>query len=142
MTVRLRPHHLLCMLTFIGKGYSPAFVENYKRIAARLSAGEEIVIVDGPDDVCAPLLGEGNPHCHRDSVTARDAKAAEAVAELIGQPVHQGAVIRLDAALMRRLRQAFAANTIRAACLGCDWQALCDGIAGGAYAGALVFPET
>ncbi len=56
MTVRLRGHHLLCMLTFVGKGYSPAFVENYDRIAGRLSEGEDILLVDGPDDICAPLL--------------------------------------------------------------------------------------
>ena len=49
MTVRLRAHHLLCMLTYVGKGYSPAFVENYEAIAARLSAGEEIEMVAGPE---------------------------------------------------------------------------------------------
>ncbi len=54
MTVELRPHHLLCMLTYVGKGYSPAFCANYDAVLARLSAGEEILLVDGPDSVCAP----------------------------------------------------------------------------------------
>ena len=26
MTIRLRAHHLLCLLTYAGKGYSPAFI--------------------------------------------------------------------------------------------------------------------
>ena len=29
MTVRLRAHHLLCMLTYVGKGYSPAFCAGF-----------------------------------------------------------------------------------------------------------------
>ncbi len=61
MTVRLRAHHLLCMLTYVGKGYSPAFVENYEVIAARLSAGEEIELVAGPDDICGPLTADQRP---------------------------------------------------------------------------------
>ena len=55
MTVRLRGHHLLCLLAYKGEGYSPAFIANLDRIAARLTAGEDAVLVDGPDDICAPL---------------------------------------------------------------------------------------
>ena len=50
MTVRLRPHHLLCLLTYVGKGYSPAFTANYDAIAMRIEQGEELLIVSGPDD--------------------------------------------------------------------------------------------
>ena len=38
MTVRLRAHHLLCMLTYVGKGYTAAFTANYDRIVERLNA--------------------------------------------------------------------------------------------------------
>ncbi len=38
--VRLRAHHLLCLLTYVGKGYSEAFVRRADALAARLSAGE------------------------------------------------------------------------------------------------------
>ena len=62
MTVRLRAHHLLCMLTYIGKGYSPAFTDNMTVIAGRVSAGENVEIVDGPDEICAPRLAEANAH--------------------------------------------------------------------------------
>jgi len=33
-----RPHHFMCTLGFQGMGYSPAFVTNYKDIAATLKA--------------------------------------------------------------------------------------------------------
>ncbi len=45
MTVRLRTHHLLCLLTYVGRGYSPAFVENMDQVAARLSEGREGILV-------------------------------------------------------------------------------------------------
>ena len=32
MTIKLRAHHLLCLLTYVGKGYSPAFTANYDRV--------------------------------------------------------------------------------------------------------------
>ncbi|MGF9563402.1 DUF1284 domain-containing protein [Neorhizobium sp. JUb45] len=134
MTVRLRPHHLLCLLTYVGKGYTPAFVDNYDRIARRLSEGEGIVVVDGPDDVCAALLCAPDAHCFRDSVRVRDAQAAADVGELLDMTVSAGARIDLHPALLARMRKAFAEGVTRKACLGCEWSALCSGVAACGYA--------
>lgn len=141
MTVRLRAHHLLCMLTYVGKGYSPAFVENYEAIAARLSVGEEIELVAGPDDICSPLCADPDAHCHGESVVDRDRVAADAVARLLGSPVSPGVRIAPTAALLSRLRKTFAAGAIRTACSGCEWSELCDGVADGGFAGARVLPS-
>lgn len=138
MPIRLRPHHLLCMLTFVGKGYTPDFVENYRVIAKRLSAGEAIEIVEGPDDLCQPLTHAADAHCFGESVKLRDGQAAAAVAELLGQPICPGAVIVPDAALLTRLRLAFSEGSVRKACSGCEWSGLCDGVADRGYAGALI----
>ncbi len=140
MTVRLRAHHLLCMLTYVGKGYSPAFVENYEVIASRLSAGEEIELVAGPDDICGPLTADPDAHCHGASVIERDRAAADAVARLIGSPLAPGARITPSAALLTRLRKTFATGEIRTACSGCEWASLCDGVAEGGYLGTRVDP--
>ncbi len=146
MTVRLRPHHLLCMLTFVGEGYSPAFVANYRRLAGRLSAGEPIEIVSGPDDICAPLLSDESAHCFGASVAGRDAMALADIARLLGRELETGAVIASDQALFEKLRRAFSAGVARDACTGCEWSSLCDRIAGEDYKGALVMnfslPET
>lgn len=138
MTVQLRAHHLLCMLTFVGEGYTPAFTANYHRIAKRLSAGEEIEIVSGPDDICAPLLKEASAHCLRPGPKARDAAAAKAVGRLLGMAVGQGTRISLDEGLLHRLRQSFAADEIRGACEGCEWSELCSSIACGGFKDVLV----
>jgi uncharacterized protein len=138
MTVRLRPHHLLCMLTYVGKGYSPAFVENYEVIAARLSAGEEIDLVAGPDDICGPLTADPNSHCHGASVIERDREAADAVARLLGSPLNLGARITPSPMLLARLRETFATGEIRTACSGCEWSGLCDSVVDGGYVGVRV----
>ncbi len=60
--MKLRAHHLLCLLGFRGLGYSPQFVANMDGIAERLRSFPEtlIEIVRQPDDVCSPcpFLGE------------------------------------------------------------------------------------
>ncbi|MBB4956207.1 hypothetical protein H4S14_004302 [Agrobacterium vitis] len=142
MVIHLRPHHLLCMLTFVGKGYTPDFVENYRIIAKRLSAGETIEIISGPDDLCQPLTHAVDAHCFGESVKIRDAQAADAVAALLQQPVHSGTVIRPDAALLERLRLAFSQGSLRTACTGCEWSGLCDDVAGRNYDGALIVSTT
>ncbi|MFB9950292.1 DUF1284 domain-containing protein [Rhizobium puerariae] len=136
--VRLRPHHLLCMLTFVGEGYNPAFVANYRRLAGRLSAGEPIEIVSGPDDICAPLAPDGKGHCLGDSVAARDAAALADIARLLGRELGTGSVIAPDPDLFGRLRRAFSTGVTRRACSGCEWSSLCDHVAGSGYEGALV----
>lgn len=142
MTIRLRPHHLLCLLTYAGKGYSPAFTINYDGIAGRISGGEDILIVEGPDDICAPLLVESEAHCWRDSVTGRDRLAASALSELLPAPIDVGARMTLPPETVQDLRDAFAANEIRSACRGCEWNTLCSQISAGHFDGTRIrFPE-
>ena len=133
MAVRLRHHHLLCLLTYVGKGYTPAFVANMDRMAARLAAGETVTITDGPDDICRPLLdgddAEEAPHCLKTSAARRDAHAATALSALLDMPLTAGTELVLDAGRIARLRAAFAAGDIRAACIGCPWHQLCSDVA-------------
>lgn len=138
MTVRLRPHHLLCILTHVGEGYSPAFTANLAVIIGRIGAGEDVVIVDGPDEICAPLLGGSEPHCHRKSVVARDRAAADDIGELLALPLEPGTRLSLDEAVIQRFRREFAAGRIRSACGGCDWTPLCSSVAEGGYTGAFL----
>ncbi|MCK0195981.1 DUF1284 domain-containing protein [Ancylobacter sp. 6x-1] len=137
MTVRLRAHHLLCLLTFVGKGYTPAFTAHYRRIVRRLDAGEDVEMVAGPDDICAPMLADGH-HCLEARIADRDAEAAQAVAALLGMSVAEGARFILAADVLGRLRTGFAEGVVRQACTACQWAPLCDGIAGSGYAGTLL----
>ncbi|PRD43941.1 DUF1284 domain-containing protein [Phyllobacterium phragmitis] len=137
MTIRLRAHHLLCMLTYVGKGYSPAFIANYDAIAGRL-AREDILLVAGPDDICAPLLGDDDCHCHEQTVTERDARATEAISNLLARPLRPGSRIVLDANMLSTMRRAFAAGKTRQACRECEWSELCSEVADGGFAEAKI----
>jgi hypothetical protein len=138
VTVRLRAHHLFCLLTYAGKGYTPAFVANFNVIAGRLNGGEDIEIVSGRDDICAALAGEDEPHCSGDSVTERDRLAAEDLAEVLGTPVRAGVCLGLDTARLSRMRAAFSGGAVRRACAGCEWSGLCGSIAESGYRGARI----
>jgi hypothetical protein len=121
------------MLTYVGEGYSPAFIANYDRIAARLSGGEGAMIVEGPDEICAPLLAGAEPHCLGDSVAERDRQAARDISALLGRNISAGERIETDQALLARLRAGFVTGQTRAACAGCEWAGLCSTVAADAF---------
>lgn len=138
MTIALRAHHLLCLLTYVGKGYNADFVVNCDATAARVAAGEDVQIVDGPDDICAPLFDTAldtatSPHCTCTRVVERDRQAARDVEALLGQPATPGARLLLDSEAVTLLRRAFRGGTIRRACDGCEWHDLCTAVAGSGY---------
>jgi hypothetical protein len=135
MSIRLRAHHLLCMLTFAGEGYTPEFVANFGAIVARIGAGEALELVDGPDDVCAPLAASDDTHCDEPSVRRRDRDALRALATA-DPPLPIARPLLLDAAAIATLRAQFADGTIRPACSGCSWFTLCTGIASAGYVAA------
>ncbi len=141
MTVRLRGHHLLCLLTYVGEGYTPAFVAQADALAARIGSGEGVEIVAGPDDLCAPRLAlEPAHHCFTEDVARRDAEALREAGRLLGRDLKPGARLALSPAEVGRMRRAFAEGRIRGACADCSWRGLCDGVAQGGFAGGKLLP--
>jgi hypothetical protein len=131
MTIRLRGHHLLCMLTYQGEGYSPAFTANFDAVVKRIALGEAIEVIEGPDDICSCLLLEKpDAHCLNESVIARDALALD---QIKNEGLNSQTGLKLTAQHLAKLRTAFANNSIRAACEGCEWHGLCTGIAAGGF---------
>ncbi|MDD2867564.1 DUF1284 domain-containing protein [Neomegalonema sp.] len=143
MTVRLRGHHLLCLLTYVGEGYSPAFVANADALAARIGSGEGVRIVAGPDDLCAPRLKTepGTHHCFTEDVARRDVEALREAGKLLGRDLKPGARLALSPETLGRMRRAFAEGRIRSACADCSWRGLCDGVARRGFAGGKLSPR-
>lgn len=135
MIIRLRGHHLLCTLTYIGEGYSPAFVKNFNKIAGLLSQNAIIELIEGPDDICKPNLGKPECHCHKASISHRDNLAMKDVGKLLNLPLKIGSRFTLTQARLAQMRQAYTKNAIRRICVNCSWKSLCDEISeNGVYA--------
>ena len=129
-TIQLRGHHLLCILTFVGKGYTPKFIKNMKYIVRKIGEGEAIKIVWGPDDICRGWLGHPNCHCHNAFEFAiRDTMALVSTSIILRKFVWPGSELRLSKTQIRRLRGAFRIGMSRQACVSCSWHSLCSGIA-------------
>ena len=129
MTIQLRGHHLLCILTFVGNGYTAKFCANYEKVVERMNAGEPVKLVAGADDICCTLIEEEkDPHCFNESVVERDATALALVNGVLSSSLGAGSELVLTEELVTRLRAAFADGRLRKACLNCEWSRMCDAI--------------
>ena len=127
------------MLTYIGRGYSPAFSLNMTRLLRLMASGPLVMIGEGPDNICTGNAGRAaGRHCRSASVRARDVRAARDLQRLRLAPMRAGARMQLTPALLARMRAAYAQGASRAACAGCAWKGLCDGVAQNAFAGCVI----
>lgn len=124
--VRLRGHHFICLHFFRGEGYSPAFVDNLEAAVGR-ATGQEAVVVDGADDVCAAcpgLASDGtcaDPSGGETSVRRLDRMAWRTLG------IHPGDHLSLADARELLADDAMAAGMWRAeACAGCAWESVCE----------------
>ena len=137
--IRLRPHHLLCMHTFAGRGPSAAFAARMTQVLRRAANGRAVRLVTGPDDICAGNRGKAaGGHCRTLRLNGRDARATSDLRRAGLAPAHPGAVLRITPARIARARRAFAGGAVRGACSGCVWKALCDTLAEQRFAGCLL----
>ena len=143
MPVRLRGHHFLCVLTYRGHGYTPAFVDNMTAIVADIAAGRPVVLSEGPDAICAGLTTECRKTCDHDcslaSTVEMDLLASDAVKQLL--PLHSGEPFVIDANHVDLMRKEFASGSIRRACENCSWNTFCE-IAESGFTGTRLFGPT
>lgn len=126
--VQVRGHHLLCMLTFEGMGYTEAFSRTFREMIDRIGDGEPIEIVDGPDQACRTVLDDPaapHKHCVLARIKARDRLALTAASAVLGRPLAPGSKLVLTQAMLAALRGAFADGRLRPACKRCQWRDVC-----------------
>lgn len=119
--IALRPHHILCLGFFRGKGYDGAFVRNMAGVLASLTPDTVVRLVAGHDVLCAacPNRGEDCPNA-----AVYDSRVLELCGLEAGQRLPWG-----------RLRQAVEENILSpgrlaSVCGDCQWAALCGGDGG------------
>lgn len=87
MTIRLRGHHLLCLLGYRGKGYSDGFCANMTRVYEQLRTAPEtrIELIEGPDEICAAFPADQPAHCENGSVYRKDREIAGRIGIAVGE---------------------------------------------------------
>jgi hypothetical protein len=123
--LRIRAHHLLCILGFRGLGYSAVFVANMDRIVRRIRGRPrgKLVVLDSADSICAAC-----PHLRADGV-CRNAKASARVrakdrAILRRLGLKPGASLSASSAYERVRREITPALLTGKLCAKCRWKSL------------------
>lgn len=116
----LRPHHLLCISFFEGKGYSPEFVHNMTKLIEALDASSQIRLKIGADQICSSCPNNKETGCDSGSKVNRYDKAVLAFCGLkAGQFFPFDKLMKLaDAKIIR-------AGKLSSVCGDCQWSVIC-----------------
>lgn len=120
----LRAHHLMCVTTYQGKGYSPEFVANMNRVwhALRAGAYHRVRATSVADPLCGacPNLqdpGEDTSCRYHGSISGRDRRMLAAMGWQEGEVVELAPVLEHI--------HANHADLMARVCVGCDWTSIC-----------------
>ena len=120
--LEFRPHHFLCTLGFVGKGYSEEFVRGFQQIADQLRGpgGDAISIrvVARTDAICAPCPSKRGSHCDSESkIQTLDQAHAEVLELKAGETLTWGEA-------KKQLGEKMTLEAFHSACAPCAWKLL------------------
>lgn len=118
--MRIRPHHGLCIPMFTGKGYDERFTHHMTEVKEMLSAGMEIIIQEGCDEICERCpKRERNVCTEYEKVRRLDTEVMEACGLFYGDRV-------LWTDVMDSIRERiFDTGLFERICCDCEWYGLC-----------------
>lgn len=122
MTVKLRPHHLLCIQKFTGHGYDERFTAHMTALVARLrdTPDTEVALVRGCDALCAACPNDRDGACASpEKVEAMDA------AVLAWCGLAWGAAVPWAQAARLARERIFQTDGFEHICACCQWFGLC-----------------
>jgi hypothetical protein len=118
VTLRLRPHHLLCALGYRGKGYSDAFTANMTALVTNgihADPATKLEIIGGLDAICAPCPSNLGQTCvKQDQIAALDTRHADRL------QLRPGDGLTWQEA-RERIRDKVAPGDLAQLCAGCQW---------------------
>ena len=117
----IRPHHMLCLQFFEGKGYSDEFVDNMMCVRQRLEQENPTVnIVEETDDICSDCPNCIGGKCKdEESVKGHDARVYEQVIHEVGKCASWKDIT--DAIQKNIIK----AGKVREVCVQCQWSDIC-----------------
>lgn len=120
--MKLRGHHLLCLLGFQGYGYSEDFVLNMTRInELRKSDKTTIKLINSPDDICSACPNLKNNMCENEIQNEIIMKMDDEVLSEFNINKEHNAIDLFDEVILKF-------NTLKSVqniCNGCKWADKC-----------------
>lgn len=122
MTIILRPHHILCLHAFSGKGYNQLFIENMASIKAMLLSNPDmpIKLSVGLDSICNACPHLRDFGCAKGDVFEEfNVKRLDRnVSKLAG--LHDAQIIPARIAF-EKVEKSIGAEQLRIICANCEW---------------------
>lgn len=117
----IRPHHMLCLQFFEGKGYSEGFVKNMMGVKQKLEQKNPLIkIVEGADDICAGCPNNIGGKCKdEDSIKLHDERVYEQVMKQIGNCASWDDIT--DAVRTNIIEP----GKVKQVCVQCRWSSIC-----------------
>lgn len=115
--IKLRGHHIFCLLGYRGMGYSEEYAENMTKIQTILRTEPDtlIQIIKGPDHLCAKFP-EGQPyHCEDKGIYVRDSEILKRLGLKFSDVLPWREV-------ERRIRVEIVPSDIATVCETCSWR--------------------
>lgn len=115
--IKLRPHHILCIQNYKGRGYSLEFTQNMDKIVERLkhNSKEEIEMIFSTDDVCSNC-----PNKQGEDLCISNYKIKLIDNKVIEYLDLKEAVYEYDY-LVKLLKKTINKNSFRDICGECEW---------------------
>ena len=122
-TIRLRPHHLLCIHNFVGKGYDETFTAHMSQIVEMLKEDPKIELVEGCDELCGACPHDLDGVCESaDKVSRYDRGVMEACGLAPGDCESWSSLSD------KVIESVFHAGRFEQICSDCQWYEICDAI--------------
>lgn len=119
--LKIRPHHLLCMLGFRGLGYSGEFISNMAKLVGKLRSDSTfpIILVVGCDAICVSCPHNKEGKCLKRADSELKAKALDL--ELLQRIMFKtGIQMPIDEAL-RMVKERITSEDMVELCRDCEW---------------------
>jgi len=118
--MKLRAHHLICILGFRGLGYSREYVDNMTRIVDQLQPSTSIEVLSKPDDICAPCPFLGEKGCQERGPESESVARDRDLAVMKRLNIVAGDRITW-AEVRERLRRSISPGDLMDICQDCQW---------------------
>ncbi len=118
--MKIRAHHLLCMLYFQGKGYSEDFVGNFYKVLKALKKNPEITIANTCDAICTGCPHNTNNVCAKEKFLRK--KDEHVLKTLNFEPNQKIYFTDVHKKVLHNLKE------LKKVCHDCEWNEFCQEI--------------